>query len=133
MVSFLQYFRVQALLLGGDDIDPKRGMCIYSVDPSGSWQSWGAGACIGKYAKQIRKQIAKKLETPASSLKEALEYLIECWVDTCKAENVNLKKQEDYQALILHRDPENQHCKLFQVTDESVNDMVATLIAIKTP
>ena len=56
-------FGVQMLLVGTDDIDAAdRKLCVYTIDPSGSWQSWVGGAtAIGKYAKQVRQQLAKSL------------------------------------------------------------------------
>lgn len=117
---------MQALLVGVDDIDPSRGLCIYSIDPSGSWQSWGSGAAIGKYGKQLRHEIAKKRKEAPGSLEEALSQLIECWIDTCKAENVNLKAKEDYEALILHRNPDTDECCLYLVDEKKLHEIVLT-------
>mmetsp|Transcript_9236 Transcript_9236/g.22029 ORF Transcript_9236/g.22029 Transcript_9236/m.22029 type:complete len:315 (+) Transcript_9236:317-1261(+) len=114
-------FGVQALLIGGDDIDPSRGLCIYSIDPSGSWQSWGQGASIGRYSNKLRKELAKSLSSSSSSsLEEALSQLIGCWVDTCRAENLSLSEEEDLEVLVLHRNPTNGHCGLFIVDNDHV-------------
>lgn len=117
--------RVQALLVGIDDIDLSRGLCMYSIDPSGSWQSWGSGAAIGKFAKQLRQEIATKQKEAPSSLDTALSQLISCWVNTCKAENVNLESSEEYEALILHRNAETKECSLYKVDEKQVQKIVA--------
>lgn len=113
--------------MGGDDIDPSRGFCIYSVDPSGGWQSWGQGTAIGKFAAQARKQIAKKRKTKPENMKEALSELIESWIQTCKAENVNLQQEEEYQALIIKES--GNGCNLFVVDKEKVLDIVSHRMA----
>lgn len=118
-------FGVQTLMVGGDDVDPTRKMCVYSMDPSGSWQSWGGATAIGKYAKQVRDALAKKRATPPSSLHQALEQMVECWMETCQQENVNLQAEEDYQVLILRRESDNgEACKLYMVGDDEVRGIV---------
>jgi 20S proteasome alpha/beta subunit len=67
-------YGVQALLVGCDDIDGDNGadggrtaaagsaaLCIYSIDPSGSWQSWGRATAIGRYATEVRLVLAREL------------------------------------------------------------------------
>ena len=117
-------FGVQTLLVGGDDIDNRR-LCLYTIDPSGSWQSWGGATVIGKYAKQVRQELAKKRkEMSPTSLKQALEQITECWIETCKQENVNLKAEEDYQVLILRKDAEKEVCQLFMADEDEVLEIV---------
>jgi len=119
---------VQALLVGGDDIDPSRGLCIYSIDPSGSWQSWGKGACIGRYSNKLRKELAKSFSSPSSpSLQEALSQLVNCWVEICKSENLSLSKEEDMEVLVLHRNPTSGRSELFIVENDHVNKIFTEL------
>jgi 20S proteasome alpha/beta subunit len=117
-------FGVQALMVGGDDVDPTRPLCIYSIDPSGSWQSWGGATAIGKYAKQVRQQLAKKRKISPNSLEQALEHIVECWIETCKQENVNLNAEEDYQVLILRKDSDSETCHLFMVDEDEILGVV---------
>ena len=116
------FYRVQALLIGGDDIDISRSFCIYSVDPSGGWQSWGQGTAIGKYAPQLRKEMAKNKAKKAENMKEALSELTKIWTETCKAENVNLGADDEYQALLLQKSFDG--CNLFVVDEEKVTEIV---------
>eukprot|EP00980_Cylindrotheca_fusiformis_P023613 scaffold10671_cov131-Cylindrotheca_fusiformis.AAC.11 len=117
-------FGVQALLVGVDDINPARGLCIYSVDPSGSWQSWGSGTAIGKYAPELRKEIARKQKNSPENLESALSCLIGCWINVCKSENINLQSTEDYEALVLHRNHETDECCLYSVDNSQIQDIV---------
>lgn len=120
---------VQALLIGGDDVDPCRGLCMYSIDPSGGWQSWGKGASIGRYSNKLRNQLAKTLSSPPSpsSLQEALSQLIGCWVEICMSENLGLSEEEDLEVLVLHRSPTDGHCELFNVNNDHVKKMFSDL------
>lgn len=60
-------------------------------------------------------------------MKEALSELIESWIQTCKAENVNLQQEEEYQALIIKASEDG--CNLFVVDKETVLDMVSQHVA----
>jgi 20S proteasome alpha/beta subunit len=118
-------FGVQTLLVGGDDIDASRGLCVYSMDPSGSWQSWGGASAIGKYAKQVRQELAKKRNEPApETLEQALQRIVECWIETCKHEDVNMKAEEDYQVLILEKNTNGGGCRLMMVNEDVVRGIV---------
>lgn len=122
--------RVQALLVGGDDIDPSRGLCIYSIEPSGSWQSWGKGTCIGRYSNKLRKELAKSFSSSSSSstsLQETLSKLVGCWVETCKSENINLSEEEDIEVLVMHRNSTDGKCKLYVVENEFLDKIFSDL------
>ena len=130
-------FGVQCLLIGGDDSDKERIFGIYSIDPSGAWQAWGEAAAIGKYAKTVREALAKKKKEaaqPPSSLKEALEQLVECWMETCKKQNIKLHaaSDEDYQVLVLCKETGDSSCKMYAVDSGDVSSIVDQAIAAKT-
>jgi len=134
-------FGVQGLLIGADDVDPKRTFCVYTIDPSGAWQSWGSGiTAIGKYAKIVQEQLARKRQTPITgaltqpkSLREALEHVLDCWVKTCKSQNAIMRvEEEDYQVLVLHKSTGNGRssagdadCQLYVVDDDEVRKIVS--------
>jgi 20S proteasome alpha/beta subunit len=123
-------FGVQTLLVGGDDIDTAKKLCLYTIDASGSWQSWPWGTSIGKFAKEVRVELAKKLESPPSSLKEALEQIVESWIETCKAQNVNIKSEEDFQVLILRAPADSKKCKVYKMKRDDIETMVKNAVSI---
>jgi 20S proteasome alpha/beta subunit len=125
-------FGVQAMLIGCDDDidrDNNDGLCIYSMDPSGSWQSWGRATAIGKYGREARKILSKKLQSSSSSssnmnLQDAVECLAECWKETCRQQNIAASNnaKEDCQVLILRKDPkESTKSHLYRVPSEEMN------------
>lgn len=137
-------YGIQALLVGCDGIEESGGsaaLCIYSIDPSGSWQSWGRATAIGRYAADVRRILALKLRRPhspgedggeataiASGLEESVECLLESWKETCLKQNVgkgDSRKNEDYEVLILQADPENRSKSLlFRVPSKTISEMV---------
>ena len=130
-------FGVQCLLLGSDDHDPQRTFGVYTIDPSGNWQSWGGATAIGKYAASVREELAKRRKTTTtttttapSSLKEALEMIVDCWMETCKKQNINLHMEDDYQVLILRK--EKGISKFYAVVDEEVDSIVQRAVASRT-
>ena len=124
-------FGVQAMIIGCDDdiddSDNNDGLCIYSMDPSGSWQSWGRATAIGKYGLDVRRILSKKLQSPSSSnmnLQDAVECLIECWKETCQQQNIAASNnaKEDYQVLVLRKDPKDStKSLLYRVPSEEMN------------
>ena len=132
-------FGVQGLLIGADDVDSNRTFCVYTIDPSGAWQSWGSGiTAIGKYAKIVQEQLAKKRQitsalTQPKSLREALEHVLDCWVETCMSQNVVMRQEEeDYQVLVLHKNTGSYRssagdadCQLYMVDDDEVRKIVS--------
>ena len=135
-------YGVQALFVGcdgiynpnnEDDKDSKSGsdcdddddviddaLCIYSMDPSGSWQSWSKGTAIGKFGPELRYLLGKKLKrkerqqeanddtgiVPSNNgLEDAVECLISCWKETCQQQDLNLSEphEEEYTVLIIKR------------------------------
>jgi 20S proteasome alpha/beta subunit len=125
-------FGVQTILVGGSDIDRAKKFCLYTIDPSGSWQSWPWGTSIGKFAKEVRTELAKKLESPPSSLKEALEQIIESWIETCKEQNVNIKSEEDFQVLILRAPTDSTTCKVYKMKRDDIDAMVKNAASLAT-
>ena len=127
-------FGVQCLLVGGDDHgDQERTVFgVYSIDPSGAWQSWGGTTAIGKYAKTVREELvkkrkSKKLILPASSLslKEGLEQIVDCWMKTCKKQNVQFQSNEDYQVLVIRKKQKAESsCKVYVVQEDDVQAIV---------
>mmetsp|Transcript_29998 Transcript_29998/g.64250 ORF Transcript_29998/g.64250 Transcript_29998/m.64250 type:complete len:320 (-) Transcript_29998:299-1258(-) len=121
-------FGVQCLIVGCDDIDPSNGaLCIYTIDPTGSWQSWGRATAIGKFGTDVRRNLAKKLRSSSSTsittVEEATECLIGSWKETCIDLGMNTNNdEEDCEVLILRRDPKNnlKRC-LFRVSTEEVD------------
>jgi 20S proteasome alpha/beta subunit len=122
-------FGVQVLLVGGDDYDEERTFCVYSIDPSGTWQSWGGTTAIGKYAKSVREELAKKRRIKPTSLKEALEQIVDCWMETCKNQNINLHSSDDYQVLVLRKQKGDTRCKVYVVEEEDVQTIVDHALA----
>ena len=117
-------FGVQSILVGCDDIDPEDGsLCIYSIDPTGSWQNWGRATAIGKFAPDVRRILAKKLQSSSiTELEEAVECLLESWKETCKELGIEKKDNEDCQVLVLHKDPKNiSKSRLFRVPTDEVD------------
>lgn len=112
-------FGLQALLVGCDDLDPTRP-CLYSIDPSGSWQSWGRATAIGKYAKQVRAQLAK--QEPPTTLDKALSQVMESWSQMCHEENIN-SKDDEYQVIVFWRDAETKRCRLATVEESVVREI----------
>ncbi len=115
-------FGVQCLLVGGDDYDQERTFCVYTIDPSGAWQSWGGTSAIGKYAQSVREELAKKRTTPPTTLKNALKQIVDCWIETCKKQNVNLNAEDEYQVFVIRK--ENSVSKIYVVDDEVVHTIV---------
>jgi 20S proteasome alpha/beta subunit len=120
-------------------VDSNRTFCVYTIDPSGAWQSWGSGiTAIGKYAKIVQEQLAKKRQinsalTQPKSLREALEHVLDCWVETCMSQNVVMRQEEeDYQVLVLHKNTGSYRssagdvdCQLYMVDDDEVRKIVS--------
>lgn len=111
-------FGVQALFVGVDDVNPNHPLCVYSMDPSGSWQSWGGTTAIGRHARQVREQLANKrkedLLLPRSSssqrsVKETIEQIIHCWFEACKSENINFQPDEDSYCVLLLKTYDNNN------------------------
>ncbi|KAL3925717.1 MAG: hypothetical protein SGILL_000224 [Bacillariaceae sp.] len=115
LVDGTRPYGVQAMMIGCDDVDPHQrgGLCMYSIDPSGTWQSWGKACAIGKFGREVRGLLGKKLRSmPATSLSsievpQALEHLVECWNEICKQQNINQRGDDDWEILILQKDPRN--------------------------
>eukprot|EP00536_Pseudo-nitzschia_multiseries_P003443 jgi/Psemu1/295217/fgenesh1_pm.53_\ len=118
-------FGVQSLILGCDDIDQDGGsLCIYSIDPTGTWQNWGRGTAIGKLAPEVRKILARRIESSSiMELEDAINCLIGTWKETCKNVGTNNEKdREDYEVLILQKDPKNMSTsRLFRVPTREVD------------
>jgi len=119
-------FGVQCMLAGCDDVDPTDGsLCLYSVDPTGSWQSWGRATAIGKFGVETRRTLAKKLRSSSSSpiadLERAVEFLLESWNETCKDLGMNTNGREDKDFFIFKRDPENDRKSgLYRVPSDEI-------------
>jgi 20S proteasome alpha/beta subunit len=129
-------YGVQVLFAGCDGIieDYSSGddrsstsLCIYSIDPSGNWQSWMKGTAIGQFGPELRHLLGKKMKLAdaaavnsgrrdrindtdetdcrwwSTGLEGAVECLIECWKETCQQQNMNLREshEEDYNVLVL--------------------------------
>ena len=136
LASFLQQaclssggrpYGVQCMLMGCDDIDPSDGaLCIYSMDPTGTWQSWKKATAIGKFGTDVRRLLAKKLqESPITELKAAVNCLLTSWKETCLDLGIDKNDKEDCQVLVLQRDPKNkQKSCLFRVSKEQVDQMM---------
>lgn len=147
-------YGIQSMILGCDDIDIDIGMdtgtdtdtdindsnsnnnndstslCIYSIDPSGSWQNWGKAAAIGKYGMEVRRTIGNKLvaiqnnnkkenkknsnnkilaNNNSTSFEDTIVFLIECWKETCQHMGTEYDiLNEEYDFIILQR-PQNHH------------------------
>jgi hypothetical protein len=130
-------FGVQCLLLGGDgrddsddDVsDPHRLFGVYTMDPSGSWQSWGGTTAIGKYAPLLQVQLAKQRTTlnPPTTLVQALERVVDCWIETTNP-TVPIRGEDhdnDYQVLILHKMAGDPTCHVYAVCDDDVRRIVS--------
>ncbi len=111
-------YGVQCLLAGCDDING--GLCLYSMDPTGSWQSWGTATAIGKFATETRKTLAKKLSSSRIvEIDEAINCLITSWKESCKEMGIDKTEDEDCEVLILRKDPNNSRkSSLFRVSNE---------------
>jgi 20S proteasome alpha/beta subunit len=81
---------------------------LYTIDPSGTWQSWGKATAIGKYARQVRMLLGSKLRRPKRQQQEdcssttsnnnnnnsnvmmtvsqGVELLLQCWIQACQQE-----------------------------------------------
>mmetsp|Transcript_9925 Transcript_9925/g.20999 ORF Transcript_9925/g.20999 Transcript_9925/m.20999 type:complete len:321 (+) Transcript_9925:58-1020(+) len=119
-------FGVQSMILGCDDIDPNdESLCIYSIDPTGTWQNWGKGTAIGKFAQDVRRILAEKVRSSSiTELEEAIECLIGSWKEACKDLGAyNENDNDDCEVLILQKDPKNSFTKsrLFRVPTEEVD------------
>ena len=125
-------FGVQTLLLGGDDIDKTKRFCLYTIDPSGSWQSWPWGTAIGKFAKEVRSDLAKAIEKQGSSspdtLKGALDQIIRCWTDTCQKQNLKVDSKDDFQVLILRVASNSKECKIYRMKQDDIQELVENAI-----
>jgi 20S proteasome alpha/beta subunit len=141
-------FGAQILLLGCDGITNTAadkhpsaaaggdGVCFYTIDPSGSWQSWGGrGTAIGKFAPQVRTQLSKlvvKSTRDSSSksdvLMEGLKTIYTSWKLACKEENViNDREGEDYQVLVLWRDEDTQECRLGIIEEQYLHTILESV------
>jgi 20S proteasome alpha/beta subunit len=141
-------FGAQILLLGCDgltntaaDRHPSAtadgdSVCFYTIDPSGSWQSWGGrGTAIGKFAPQVRTQLSKLVvksirdrSSKSDGLMEGLKTIYTCWKLACKEENViNAREAEDYQVLVLWRDEDTQVCRLGIIEEEYLNTILESV------
>jgi 20S proteasome alpha/beta subunit len=138
-------------------------LCMYSIDPSGTWQSWGKATVIGKYARLIRGILGKKLRTLSLStssstssstttttsavstkvilsemdLSQALEQLLECWIEVCRRQQHNVKttfkEAEDWDVFVLQRHPDKvSQCELFQVRQEQVMAIFEKILLLAT-
>jgi len=156
---------IQGLFIGVDDDDdrydvedekanddvskPNRrsSFGVYTVDPSGAWQSWGSGmTAVGKYAKTVQEQLAKKrlmtttttTTSPTSSLRDALELVLGCWIETCKSQNINvvrMMEEDDFQVLVLQKKKrirqsrswrdEQKNCQLYGINDDDVRMVIS--------
>jgi 20S proteasome alpha/beta subunit len=127
-------FGVQLLIMGCDDLSKDKGACLFTIDPSGSWQSWGRATAIGKYAAQTRKQLSKQLakqdkeqnenEDSSIALLKTLEDIVRAWKATCTEENVSRDVDEEYQALVLWRDEETSICRTAKVDDHVLQSIL---------
>jgi 20S proteasome alpha/beta subunit len=113
MLKDTRPYGVQAMFIGCDDIDPQRkdGLCMYSIDPSGTWQSWGKATAIGKYGREMRRNLGRKLRSmslSSMSIPQAIENLVDCWREVCKQQNVNFNNNDDWDIVILQKDPHNK-------------------------
>jgi 20S proteasome alpha/beta subunit len=137
-------YGVQVLMVGVDNNNNSRGdngggggggsgsrLCMYSIDPSGTWQSWGKACAIGKYAQQVRGILGKKIRTMSSTkelsemdVPQALELLLQCWIQVCRQPvktTTIIRETEDWDVFVVQRDPDNpSQCELFQVPKEEV-------------
>jgi len=117
-------YGIQCMLVGCDDIDPSDGgLCIYTMDPTGSWQSWGRATAIGKFGTDVRSILARKLRSSSiTELDAAVECLLGSWKETCKEQGIDEKDKEDYEVLILQRDIKNSRkSSLFRVSTNEVD------------
>lgn len=123
-------YGVQCLLVGCDDIESngnsRGGPCLYSIDPTGSWQSWGRATAIGKFGTDVRRILAKKLKGSPSStetLEKAVECLFECWKETCKDQGIgDTNDKDDCEVLVLRKDENNrQKTCLYRVSAEEID------------
>lgn len=128
-------YGVQCLLLGGDDIDPKRIFGVYTIDPSGVWQSWGGITAVGKYAKNVREALAKKRcqPPPPQTLRQAVEQVIDCWMEACKSQNANVRNadDDDYQVILLEKKDTSDAWQIYMVNEDELKGLVEE--AITTP
>ena len=126
-------FGVQCMLAGCDDIDPTDGgLCLYSIDPTGSWQSWGRATAIGKFGVEARRMLAKTLRSspPIMELDKAVECLLGSWKKTCKDLGMNTNSEEDNEILILQKDPSNSRKSLlYRVPSEEIDRIMEGLDA----
>ena len=147
-------FGVQMLFVGCDDIDfgcpsteddllddysrnTSDSVCLYSIDPSGSWQSWaGRGTAIGKYAPLVRKHLyeiitknRKDSSNVKSNLRDSLKIALQSWKNACNEMNVNIDQDsEDYQVLVLWRDDDNHSMShLGEVEDAVISEVLDEL------
>ena len=126
---------------------------IYTMDPSGSWQSWGRGATsIGRYAKTVRKHLAKQLRTmdgnendptveiapssstiaisksssPRRTVKQTLCRILQAWTDACREEHVDIAhdNEDDYQVVVVWTDPVTKASRLGIVPESTVFDLL---------
>jgi 20S proteasome alpha/beta subunit len=118
-------YGVQCMFVGCDDIDPRDGgLCIYSIDPTGTWQSWGRATAIGKFGQDVRRILAKKLQSSPSitELDTAVECLLGSWKETCKDLGIDKNDEEVCEVLILQKDQKNSRKScLFRVSTEEVD------------
>mmetsp|Transcript_16355 Transcript_16355/g.16352 ORF Transcript_16355/g.16352 Transcript_16355/m.16352 type:complete len:311 (+) Transcript_16355:88-1020(+) len=124
-------FGVQSMILGCDDIDPKDGsLCIYSIDPSGSWQNWGRATAIGKFGMEVRRTIANKLKNipVIMELEDAVKCLFESWKETCQEMGINKIENEDYEVIVLQKHPTNRiKSHLFRISTDELDRITERL------
>lgn len=120
-------YGVQCLLVGCDDIEATHGgTCIYSMDCTGNWQSWGRAAVIGKFATEAKKILAQKLQSSqVDNVPAAMECLATSWKETCKDLGIGQQESEDCQVLILQTDSKNRRTScLYEVSTNEVDRML---------
>lgn len=98
-------YAIQSLLVGTDDIDADQVFGVYSLDPSGAWQSWGGTTAIGKYAKTLRTRLAKERnQSTKRTVPEAIRYLLDAWTKTCSDQGISLSDaNDDCQIFVLRK------------------------------
>ncbi|KAG7353490.1 proteasome subunit [Nitzschia inconspicua] len=102
-------FGAQAMIVGCNDIKDSHPFCMYTLDPSGSWQSWGKATAIGKYAREVKGILGAKLRAMSESLfstmsaSQALILLVECWMEICKQQGL-ISNIDDWDVYLLKRE-----------------------------
>jgi len=100
-------YGVQCMLVGYDNIDLKDGgICIFTIDPTGTWQSWGKATAIGKFGSDVREILARRLQSSPNitKLDEALTYLLWSCKETFSEIGLEKKDDQDFEVLILKKE-----------------------------